>query len=122
MSRKALIVDDSVTMRKMVGMTLENEKFEVISAENGVDALSKVGQEKIDVMVVDINMPEMDGITLIKELRANPLYKATPILVLTTESGDQIKQQGREVGASGWIVKPFSPDVLISAVNKVCAA
>ena len=122
MSKKALIADDSVTMRKMVMMTLEQEGFEVVAAENGVDALEKIGDSKLDVMIVDINMPEMDGITLIKELRAKPVYKATPILVLTTESGDQIKSEGKSAGASGWIVKPFSPDVLINAVKKVCAA
>lgn len=121
MAKKALVVDDSVTMRKMVTMSLEQNGFEVVSAENGVDALNKANSP-IDVMVVDINMPEMDGITLIRKLREKPTYAKTPILVLTTEGGEDTKQAGREAGANGWLVKPFNPEVLIKAINKVCGS
>ena len=121
MTKKALIVDDSVTMRKMVSMTLEQEECEVITAENGAEALNKSDAGPFDVMIIDINMPEMDGITLIKKYRAMPEHEHTPILVLTTESGDDTKREGKAAGATGWIVKPFNPEVLMSAVHKVCA-
>jgi len=123
MGKTALIVDDSPTMRLMVAFTLTNAGFTVIEAEHGKDAVRKVaGGPKLDIVVTDLNMPDMDGITLIKELRKLIASKFTPILVLTTESTIEKKQAGREAGATGWIVKPFRPDVLLKTIEKVLPA
>lgn len=120
MAKVALTVDDSKTMREMVSFTLKNAGFEVIEAEDGVDALAKVGETPLDLIITDINMPNMDGIELIKNLRAKAPYKFTPILTLTTESDNTKKNIGREAGATGWIVKPFNPEKLMQIINKVC--
>jgi two-component system, chemotaxis family, chemotaxis protein CheY len=125
MSKTALIVDDSRTMRQMVAFTLTNAGFTVIEAEDGKDAVNKVkaaGQVKLDIVVTDLNMPEMDGITLIKELRKLSTFKFTPILMLTTEAAMEKKQEGKEAGATGWIVKPFNPEVLLKTIAKVLPA
>lgn len=123
MGKTALIVDDSPTMRQMVAFTLTNAGFTVIEAEHGKDAVSKVaGGPRLDIVVTDLNMPEMDGITLIKELRQLSAFKFTPILMLTTESAMEKKQAGKEAGATGWIVKPFKPDVLLKTIAKVLPA
>jgi len=123
MSKIALVVDDSRTMRQMVAFTLTNAGFTVIEAEDGKDAVSKVAAgTKLDIVVTDLNMPEMDGITLIKELRRLTAYKFTPILMLTTESALEKKKEGKEAGATGWIVKPFNPDVLLKTIAKVLPA
>lgn len=121
MSKKtALIVDDSFTMRNMVTLALQDEDFDVVSAEDGVDALEKSKGKNFDVIVTDINMPNMDGLQLIEKLRSEENFKFTPILVLTTEGGEDKKKEGKRLGATGWIVKPFNPQVLISTINKVC--
>ncbi|MBH0201233.1 MAG: response regulator [Nitrospira sp.] len=125
MSKTALIVDDSRTMRQMVAFTLTNAGFTVIEAEDGKDAVNKVstaGDVKLDIVVTDLNMPEMDGITLIKELRKLTSFKFTPILMLTTESAMEKKKEGKEAGATGWIVKPFNPEVLLKTIAKVLPA
>lgn len=123
MGKTALIVDDSRTMRQMVAFTLTNAGFTVIEAEDGKDAVNKVSAgTKLDIIVTDLNMPEMDGITLIKELRRLTAYKFTPILMLTTESAMDKKKEGKEAGATGWIVKPFNPDVLLKTIAKVLLA
>jgi len=123
MSKTALVVDDSPTMRQMVAFTLTNAGFTVLEAENGKDAVSKLsGAPKMDLVVTDLNMPEMDGIALIKELRKLAAFKFTPILMLTTESAMEKKQAGKEAGATGWIVKPFNPDVLMKTIAKVLPA
>lgn len=114
-----LAVDDSASMRQMVSFTLKGAGYEVIEAVDGVDALNKAKGKKIDLVVTDVNMPNMDGITLIKELRGLPNYKFIPMLMLTTESGADKKAQGRAAGATGWIVKPFNPDQLLKTVKKV---
>jgi two-component system chemotaxis response regulator CheY len=122
-SKTALIVDDSPTMRQMVSFTLTNAGFAVVEAKDGKDAINKVAAgSKMDVVVTDLNMPEMDGITLIKELRKMAGFKFTPILMLTTESAMEKKQAGKEAGATGWIVKPFNPDVLLKTIAKVLPA
>lgn len=121
MSKKALVVDDSYTMRNMVSLALKESDFDVVTANDGVEALDAVNDTPFDIVITDINMPNMDGITLIKELRAKSDFRFTPILVLTTEGGEDMKKQGKEAGATGWIVKPFDPKTLMSAVNKVCA-
>lgn len=123
MSKTALIVDDSPTMRQMVSFTLTNAGFTVIEAADGKEAVTKVvGGQKLDIVVTDLNMPEMDGITLIKELRRLSTFKFTPILMLTTESALEKKQAGKEAGATGWIVKPFNPEVLLKTIAKVLPA
>ena len=114
-----LAVDDSASMRQMVAFTLTNAGHQVVSAADGKDALEKAGSERFDLVLTDVNMPLMDGITLTKELRALPAYRFTPILMLTTESGADRKLEGKAAGATGWIVKPFNPDQLIAVVNKV---
>ncbi|MFZ1804084.1 MAG: response regulator [Nitrospira sp.] len=123
MGKTALIVDDSRTMRQMVAFTLTNAGFTVVEAEDGKDAVNKVsGGAKMDIVVTDLNMPEMDGIALIKELRKMSTFKFTPILMLTTESAMEKKKEGKEAGATGWIVKPFNPEVLLKTIAKVLPA
>jgi two-component system chemotaxis response regulator CheY len=120
MSKIALVVDDSPTMRQMVAFTLTNAGFTVVEAEDGKDAVNKVAAGGImDIVVTDLNMPEMDGITLIKELRKLASFKFTPILMLTTEAAVEKKAAGKEAGATGWIVKPFNPEVLLKTIAKV---
>ena len=120
MARRVLTVDDSKTMRDMVSYTLKSAGFEVLEAEDGGAALAVLSSASVDLVITDINMPKMDGVTLVKELRGRPAYKATPVLILTTEGGDDKKAQGRAAGATGWIVKPFVPEKLLQVVNKVC--
>lgn len=120
MGKTALIVDDSPTMRQIVAFTLTNAGFTVVEAEHGKDAVDKAAAgPKMDIVVTDLNMPEMDGITLIKELRRLSAFKFTPILMLTTESAAEKKQAGKEAGATGWIVKPFNPEILLKTIARV---
>ena len=114
-----LTVDDSSTMRQMITFTLKGAGFEVLEAGDGVEALEVAKGKKLSLVVTDVNMPRMDGITLVQRLRALPEFRFTPILVLTTESDASMKQKGKEAGATGWIVKPFSPEKLLEVVNKV---
>lgn len=116
---KILAVDDSASMRQMVSFTLKGAGHEVIEAGDGVQALAEAKKGKVDLVLTDVNMPNMDGITLIKELRTLPDYKFVPILTLTTESGQDKKMEGKSAGATGWIVKPFSPDQLLATIKKV---
>ncbi len=114
-----LAVDDSASMRQMVSFTLQNAGYEVVDAVDGVDAFDKANRRRFDLVLTDQNMPRLDGIGLTKKLRDNPKFKATPILILTTESSDQMKQAGRSAGATGWLVKPFDPAKLIEVIKKV---
>lgn len=114
-----LAVDDSASMRRMVAFTLTGAGYEVIEAVDGVDALEKVKECRIDLVLTDQNMPRLDGLGLTRALRDTARHKATPILILTTESGDQMKQAGRAAGATGWLVKPFDPARLIEVIGKV---
>jgi len=116
---KILAVDDSASMRQMVAFTLKSAGFDVTDASDGDEALQIAKGQSFDVVITDVNMPNMDGITLCRELRALPSFKFTPILMLTTESSADKKQAGRSAGATGWIVKPFNPDQLLATVNKV---
>ena len=118
MAKKFLIVDDSASMRQLMSFTIKDAGYDVLVAENGKDALGKLNGEKVDMVITDINMPDMDGIELITQLRAMPGYKFAPIIMLTTESQEARKQEGRQAGASGWIVKPFSPVQLLEVVRK----
>jgi len=116
---KILAVDDSASMRQMVSFTLKGAGHDVVEAVDGVDALQKAKNNVVDLVLTDVNMPNMDGVTLIRELRTLPDYKFTPMLTLTTESGGEKKSEGKQAGATGWIVKPFSPDQLLATINKV---
>ena len=114
-----LTVDDSSTMRQMITFTLKAAGFNILEAGDGVEALEVAKGKKLSLVITDVNMPRMDGITLVQRLRTLPEFKFTPILVLTTESDASMKQKGKEAGATGWIVKPFSPEKLLDVVNKV---
>jgi two-component system chemotaxis response regulator CheY len=114
-----LAVDDSASMRQMVAFTLKNAGYDVVEAVDGQDALDKAGARSFDLVLTDQNMPRLDGIGLTRRLRGDPRFKATPILILTTESSEQMKQAGRGAGATGWLVKPFDPAKLIEVIRKV---
>lgn len=114
-----LLVDDSASMREMVSFTLREAGHNVQEAEDGVEALQFAQKNSVNLVITDVNMPNKDGITLTAELRELPNYKFTPILILTTETGTDKKQQGKVAGATGWIEKPFDPDNLLGTVNKV---
>lgn len=120
MGKTVLVVDDSSTMRQMVAYTLTNAGYEVLEAGNGKEAVAKInGGAKPALVVTDLNMPEMDGITLIQEIRKMAAFKFTPILMLTTESADDKKKAGQAAGATGWIVKPFNPEQMLKVIQKV---
>lgn len=119
MAKSILTVDDSASIRQMVAFTLKGAGYTVVEAADGQEGLSKAKTENFALVLTDQNMPKMDGLTLIKTLRTLPSYKSTPILVLTTEASDTMKQQGRAAGATGWLVKPFDPQKLIEVVKKV---
>jgi two-component system chemotaxis response regulator CheY len=119
MAKRILTIDDSKTMRDMLMLTLEEAGFEVLQAVDGQHGLDVLGQERVDVIITDINMPKLDGYGVIRNLRSNPVHKTTPILVLTTESDAEKKVIAREAGATGWMVKPFDPDRLIATIRKV---
>ncbi|MDE2093211.1 MAG: response regulator [Burkholderiales bacterium] len=114
-----LAVDDSASMRQMVSFTLKNAGYDVVEAIDGEDAFDKARVRDFDLVLTDQNMPRLDGIGLTRRLREHPKFKATPILILTTESSDQMKQAGRAAGATGWLVKPFDPAKLIEVIRKV---
>ncbi|MBN2886370.1 MAG: response regulator [Chromatiaceae bacterium] len=119
MAKTILTVDDSASIRQMVSFTLKEAGYSVSEAVDGQDGLDKARSGRFDLVFTDQNMPRMDGLTLIKQLRALPQYKSVPILMLTTESGEDMKNQGRAAGATGWLVKPFDPKKLLEVVRKV---
>ncbi len=119
MNRTILAVDDSPSIRQMVSYTLKGAGYDVIEAADGEEGLGKARATPVSLILTDQNMPRMDGLTLIRSLRAMPRYQSTPILVLTTESGDAIKQEARAAGATGWMVKPFDPKRLLEVMKKV---
>ena len=119
MARRILTVDDSASIRQMVGFTLKGAGYEVVEAVDGQDALTKAAAGPGHMVITDLNMPNLDGLGLIRALRGTPAHKFTPIVMLTTESQDAKKQEGRAAGATGWIVKPFKPDQLLAVVKKV---
>ena len=116
---RILTVDDSVAMRQMVEVTLTSAGYDVKQAVNGVEALNIAETQSFDLVITDVNMPEMDGLTLVRNLRGMANYKHTPLLVLTTENTPERKMEGREAGATGWLVKPFNPERLLATVSKV---
>lgn len=119
MTKCILVVDDSETVRQVLQMTLVNAGFDVVAAEDGVDALNKLSDAQVDMLITDLNMPNMDGLELIKKVREEGAHRFTPIVMLTTESSEAKKLAGREAGASGWIVKPFKPEQLLKVVKMV---
>lgn len=116
---KILAVDDSASMRQMVSFTLKGAGHDVIEASDGVEALNFAKGQGVDLVLSDVNMPNMNGIELCRNLRELPSYKFTPILMLTTESAGDKKMEGKSAGATGWIVKPFNPEQLLSTIKKV---
>jgi len=118
-ARTILIVDDSASMRQVVAFTLRQAGFAVLEGANGQEALHQLGSQRVDLIVTDLNMPVMDGITLIRNVRGKPNTRAIPVLMLTTESQDAKKQEGKAAGATGWIVKPFHPEKLLQTIARV---
>lgn len=119
MSKLILVVDDSASLRQVVCTALQDEGYETLEASDGQDALKKLDGKRINLVISDVNMPNMDGITFLKELKKLPNYKFTPVIMLTTESQESKKAEGKAAGAKAWVVKPFQPQQLISAVNKL---
>ena len=122
MAKTIMVVDDSISIRQVVGIALKQAGYEVIEACDGNDALVRLGAlagKKINLIISDVNMPNMDGITFVRELKTRPAYKFTPVLMLTTESQEEKKEQGKAAGARAWMVKPFKPEALLAAVQKL---
>jgi two-component system chemotaxis response regulator CheY len=120
MAKTIMVVDDSSSMRQMVNFALARGGYQVVEAPDGADALAKSASQKMDLIITDLNMPNMDGIQLIRLLRAAAPYRFTPIVLLTTESQQQKKMEGKAAGATGWIVKPFQVEQLLAVVKRVC--
>lgn len=121
MSHTVLTVDDSRTMRDMLRLALQEAGFRVVQAIDGIDGLAVLERERPDVIITDINMPNLDGFGFIERVREGAAHRATPILVLTTESDGEKKERARSAGATGWIVKPFNPEKLVAAIRRVAA-
>jgi two-component system chemotaxis response regulator CheY len=119
MAKTIMAIDDSASIRQVVSITLKKAGYEVIEASDGKDALNKLTGQKVHLMLCDVNMPNMDGITFLKTVRQNPSYKFTPIIMLTTESQEAKKQEGKAAGARAWVVKPFKPEQMLAAIEKL---
>lgn len=119
MAKTILIIDDSTSLRQVVNITLTNAGYEVIEACDGKDALAKLDGRKIHLMICDVNMPNMDGISFLKAAKEDARYKFTPIIMLTTEAGEEKKKEGQAAGAKAWVVKPFKPEQMLVAVSKL---
>jgi two-component system chemotaxis response regulator CheY len=122
MSKTVMIVDDSASLRQVVNIALSGAGYTVIEASDGRDALGKLNGDRIHLVISDVNMPNMDGITFVKELKKLPNYKFTPVIMLTTESQESKKAEGQAAGAKAWVVKPFQPQTMLAAVSKLIAA
>ncbi|MFT6589323.1 MAG: two-component system chemotaxis response regulator CheY [Rhodoferax sp.] len=120
MAKTILIVDDSASMRQVVGITLKAAGYDVIEGRDGKDALTKLTGQKVHLIVSDVNMPNMDGISFVTEVKKLPAYKFTPIIMLTTETDETKKNEGRAAGVKAWVVKPFRPAQLLDAVQRLC--
>jgi two-component system chemotaxis response regulator CheY len=120
MAKTIMIVDDSASMRQVVGIALKSAGYDVIEGRDGVDALAKLTGQKVHLIISDVNMPNMDGITFVAEVKKLPSYKFTPIIMLTTESDENRKRAGQAAGARAWVVKPFKPEQMLNAVQKLC--
>ena len=119
MAKTIMVVDDSASLRQVVGIALRSASYDVIEACDGRDALAKLTGQKVHLIISDVNMPNMDGISFVKALKQSPSYKFTPVLMLTTESQESMKQQGQAAGARAWMVKPFKPEQMLGAVQKL---
>jgi two-component system chemotaxis response regulator CheY len=119
MAKTIMVVDDSISIRQVVGLALKQAGYDVIEGCDGRDALAKLTGQKVNLIISDVNMPNMDGITFVRELKTRPAYKFTPVLMLTTESQEDKKEQGKAAGARAWMVKPFKPEALLAAVQKL---
>ena len=119
MGKTVLIVDDSMSIRQLVKATLLTKGYTVVDACDGVDALNKLGAQRVNLVISDVNMPNMDGITLLKAIKAKPEHRFTPVIMLTTESQESKKREGQAAGAKAWIVKPFQPEQMLAAVEKL---
>jgi len=119
MAKTILVVDDSASIRQVVSIALKGEGYDVIDASDGQDALNKMTGQKIHLIISDVNMPNMDGITFLKKVKEHPSYKFTPVIMLTTEAGKDKMAEGRSAGAKAWVVKPFQPPQMLAAVAKL---
>lgn len=119
MAKTILVVDDSASLRQVVGIALKGAGYDVIEACDGKDALTKLTGQKVHLIISDVNMPNMDGITFVKEAKQKAEYKFTPVIMLTTEAGEDKKQAGQAAGAKAWVVKPFQPAQMLAAVSKL---
>ncbi|EEF24248.1 two-component system sensor histidine kinase/response regulator, putative [Ricinus communis] len=119
MAKTILVVDDSASLRQVVSIALKGAGYEVIEANDGKDALSKLNGQKIHLIISDVNMPNMDGISFVKAAKQLPAYKFTPVIMLTTEAGESKKAEGQAAGAKAWVVKPFQPAQMLTAVSKL---
>ena len=119
MSKTVMVVDDSASVRQVVGLALRGAGYDVVEGVDGVDALSKLKGQKIHLIISDVNMPNMDGITFVTEVKKLAAYKFTPVIMLTTESQEGKKLQGQAAGARAWVVKPFQPSQMLAAVSKL---
>jgi two-component system chemotaxis response regulator CheY len=119
MAKSIMIVDDSASLRQVVSIALKGAGYEVLEACDGKDALGKLDGRKLHLIISDVNMPNMDGISFVKAAKQLPAYKFTPIIMLTTEAGDGKKQEGQAAGAKAWVVKPFQPAQMLTAVSKL---
>lgn len=119
MAKTILVVDDSASLRQVVSMSLTGAGYDVLQAGDGTEALKVLDGRKVHLIISDVNMPNMDGITLVKEVKKNSSYRFTPIIMLTTEGQEAKKQEGQRAGAKAWVVKPFKPDQMLAAVSKL---
>ncbi len=122
MTKTILVVDDSASMRQVVGIALKGAGYEVFEGMDGKDALSKLNGQKVHLIISDVNMPNMDGISFVKAVKQLAAYRFTPVMMLTTESNDDRKREGQAAGAKAWMVKPFKPEQLLGAVQKLILA
>jgi two-component system, chemotaxis family, chemotaxis protein CheY len=120
MGKTIMVVDDSASMRQVVGIALKGAGYEVIEGKDGKDAIAKLTGQKVHLIISDVNMPVMDGLTFLKQVKQMPNYKFTPIIMLTTESEEAKKREGQAAGARAWVVKPFKQEQLLAAVQKLC--
>ena len=120
MAKLIMIADDSASMRRVVGISLKTAGYDVIEGCDGKDALAKLTGQKVHLIISDVNMPVMDGIAFLKAVKQMPAYKFTPVIMLTTESAEEKKREGQASGARAWVVKPFQPEQLVNAVQRLC--
>jgi two-component system chemotaxis response regulator CheY len=120
MAKLIMVVDDSASMRRVVGIALKGAGYDVIEGCDGKDALAKLTGQKVHMIISDVNMPVMDGIAFLKAVKQMPAYKFTPVIMLTTESAEEKKREGQAAGARAWVVKPFQPEQLVNAVQRLC--